>query len=259
MRFIRIDPPGTLCTYEALRDLVKRAKAKSFIDIGCGDGGASKLLCSLGMTGTGIDFSPPAIEKCRQTLRIEIESRRYVLIEADATALGRDLPACDMGVSVMVMEHVEDDVGFVRAASNLVRPGGYLAICVPGRKDHWSFEDETVGHFRRYDSEDLQRVLDAGGLSEVEVWSVAVPVANLLFGVSNWLIRHSDEASKVGLSQRAQTETSGVREIRWKTVFPPWVKVLLNRYTLYPLFVLQRLFYRSGLGVTMLGFGRVVR
>ena len=157
----------------------------------------------------------------------------------------------------MVMEHVEDDVGFVRTLSKLVRAGGYLAICVPGRKDHWSFEDETVGHLRRYDREDLRRVLEAGGLREVEIWSVAVPIANILFRVGDWLLRRSDEAKKTALSQRAQTETSGLQEIPWKTMFPRWVKLVLNRYTLYPVLALQRLFYRSDLGITMLGFGRV--
>ena len=157
----------------------------------------------------------------------------------------------------MVMEHVEDDVGFVRKVSKLVHPGGYVAICVPGRRDHWSFEDETVGHLRRYDRTDLQQVLEAGGLRDVQIWSVAVPTANVLFRISDWLVRHSNEAKKVGLSQREQTETSGLREIPWKTVFPSWIKLILNRYTLYPLFLIQRLFYRTGLGVTMLGFGRV--
>jgi hypothetical protein len=40
---------------------------------------------------------------------------------------------------------------------------------------------------------------------------------------------------------------------------PAWAKIVLNRYALYPLFVVQRLFYGTGLGVTMLGLGRVPR
>jgi 2-polyprenyl-3-methyl-5-hydroxy-6-metoxy-1,4-benzoquinol methylase len=258
VRFVELDPPGTFCNHEALRDVVKRIRPRRFVVVGCGGGDVSKLLCSLGMAGTGIDFSRAAIEKSRQRLRKEIEAGTYTLIEGDVTALGRDaLAPCDLGVSFMVMEHVEDDVGFVRTVGRLVRPGGYLAVGVPGRKDRWSFEDETVGHLRRYDREDLQRVLEAGGLREVEIWSVAVPVANVLFRIGEWLVRHSDEAKKAGLSQRAQTEASGLQDIAWKTTFPVWLKVVLNRYTLYPVLAFQRLFYRSGLGVTMLGFGRV--
>jgi hypothetical protein len=179
------------------------------------------------------------------------------LIEADVTALDRAVPQSDLGISVMVMEHVHDDSEFVRIASTLVRPGGYLAICVPARKDKWSFEDEMVGHLRRYDRGDLQRVLETGGLTDINIWSIAVPTANLLFHIGEWLVRRSDEVTRVGLSQRDQTERSGVRHIPWKTAFPPWTGLVLNRYMMLPLFILQRLFYRTAFGVTMLGFGRV--
>jgi hypothetical protein len=89
------------------------------------------------------------------------------------------------------------------------------------------------------------------------VWSIAVPVANILFDLSVRLIGRSAETAKVGQSQRAQTQTSGIREIPWKTVFPSWVRLILNRATLAPLFMIQRLFYKSGLGITMMGTGRV--
>jgi hypothetical protein len=128
---------------------------------------------------------------------------------------------------------------------------------VPGRRDRWSVEDETVGHFRRYDRTDLETVLREAGLHQVDIWSIGVPIANLLFKLSVRLITRSSEQAKRGQSQREQTETSGIREIPWKTVFPAWLTVLLNRTTLSPLFALQRLFYRSGLGITMMGMGRV--
>jgi len=38
---------------------------------------------------------------------------------------------------------------------------------------------------------------------------------------------------------------------------PPIARIILNRVTLYPLFVIQRMFYRTGLGVVMMGMGRV--
>ena len=131
-------------------------------------------------------------------------------------------------------------------------------VAVPGRRDRWGPEDETVGHLRRYDYDDLRKTFEASGLRDVKVLSVAVPIANLLFHVSNFMVRRSQtEMAKVNQSARDQTESSGVREIPWKTVFPSWCRFLLNRVTLYPLFVLQRLFYPTNLGLTMLGLGRV--
>jgi len=79
----------------------------------------------------------------------------------------------------------------------------------------------------------------------------------MLFKLSLWMVARSGETAKVGQSQREQTETSGIRDIPWKTVFPSWVRIILNRKMLYPLFVIQRMFYRTGLGVVMMGMGRV--
>jgi SAM-dependent methyltransferase len=164
----------------------------------------------------------------------------------------------DLAISYMVMEHVEDDTGFLEAIARFVKPGGTLIIAVPGRRDCWSLEDETVGHLRRYDRGDLDAVLRKANLDAVSVWSVGVPTINMLFKISLRMVARSvAETSKVGLSPRQQTETSGIREIPWKTVFPSWVRIILNRVTLYPLFVVQRWFYRTNLGVVMMGMGRV--
>jgi hypothetical protein len=159
---------------------------------------------------------------------------------------------------MMVMEHVKNHVGFVERIVSFIKPGGHVVIGVPGRRDRWGIEDETVGHLRRYDRGDLQDTLVKAGLTDVTVWSVAVPTANLLFHFGNFFIRNSSaEVEKKKQSAREQTETSGVREIPWKTVFPSSFKLILNRTTLYPLFVLQRLFYSSNLGLTMIACGKV--
>lgn len=257
MKFVRIDPPGSFCSNEAVRDAVKRLTPKTFVDVGCGGGGLSKVLCGMGLSGIGVDFSKEALAIAGDTLAPEIAAGAYRLVEGDATRLAEPLPGADIAVSYMVMEHVEDDVGFARQVAGLTRPGGHVLIAVPGRQDRWSIEDDTVGHLRRYERDGLKAVLERAGLEAVEVWSVAVPTANILLGASSWLIRRSNEVGKIGQTQRAQTETSGIRDIPWKTVFPSWVRIVLNRRTLWPLFVIQRAFYRTNLGLTMMGVGRV--
>jgi hypothetical protein len=185
-----------------------------------------------------------------------VAAGRYSLITDDIFNVQPDGRRYSLGLSIMVMEHVDNDVGFVCRLAEFLEPGGLMIIAVPGRRDRWGIEDETVGHLRRYDRSDLERVLAHAGLQDVQVWSVAVPVANLLFRAGNLLLRVSGETRKTQLSKIDQTKTSGIREIPWKTVFPSWFTFVLNRTTLYPLFVLQRLFYRTDLGLTMVGFGR---
>ena len=258
MKFARIDPPGQWCSYQAVYDAILRCGGRTFFEVGCGAGRLSRALCERGLTGRGVEVSRAAVEEGREHLRDFIEAGRFAICEGDVFDIAPDRGDYDLGLSLMVMEHVEDDLAFVKRLSEFVKPGGHLIIGVPGRRDRWSVEDETVGHFRRYDRADLVDLLQRAGLRDVHVWSVAVPVANLLFRAGNLLLRLSGELKKKALTAEQQTQASGMREIPFKTVFPSFFKVILNRYTLSPLFALQRMFYGTSLGLTLVGFGQRV-
>ncbi len=255
MKFVRIDPPGQWCSYQAVDDAIAQCGGRTFFEVGCGAGRLSRRLCERGLSGRGVEISAAAAAAGREYLRDFIASGCYTLSEGDLFHVDPDGNGYDIGLSLMVMEHVEDDLAFVRRMAEFVKPGGHLIIGVPGRRDRWSVEDETVGHFRRYDRADLASVLERGGLRDVHVWSVAVPVANLLFRLGNLMLRRSGELDKKALTLQEQTEASGIREIPFKTVFPSAFGLILNRYTLWPLFALQRLFYGTNLGLTLVGFG----
>jgi SAM-dependent methyltransferase len=233
---------------------VRRHRPRTFLDAGCGAGGVSKLLCGLGLSGSGIDFAPAAVSATARLMAREVQAGRYA-VECGDILNGQPARAVDLVVSCMVMEHVADDLAFVRELKRQAAPGGCVAIMVPGRMDAWSFEDETAGHLRRYEADGLRELLLAAGLRDVEVWSVAVPVANLTLRLGARLVQRSSEAAKLGLDQRRRTEASGLRQIAWKTAFPAPFALLLNRWTLWPLLVLQRRFYGSRRGVTLLAFG----
>ena len=250
---IRMDPPGTFCQTAAVCDMIDR-NARSFVDVGCGNGSLSKALCDRGMEGVGVDLSSEAVRLARAVLAEQIAVGRYDTMVADVRQAR--IGPCDVAVSMMVAEHVEDDQEFVRAVAQCVRPGGQVIIGVPGRRSHWGFEDEVSGHLRRYERPELERLLRSCGLEHVVVWSVAVPVANLLYRIGNLLVRRSAGAELKNQASLEQTLSSGIREVPWKTVFPRWCRLLLNRRALYPLFVLQRLFYGSSYGITILASGR---
>lgn len=256
MKFVRIDPPGQWCYYEAVFEAIEKCGGSTFIEVGVGAGVLSQPLCERGFTGLGVDFSGDAIKIARRNMSDHLKAGRYDLMEDDIFKVRPKERRYALGLSMMVMEHVADDVGFVRRIADFVEPGGHVIVAVPGRQDRWGIEDETVGHLRRYERTDLERVLREAGLTDVTVWSVAVPIGNLLFRLSNLTVKASGEVDKVQLSKVDQTKTSGIREIPFKTVFPSWFKLLLNRTTLYPLFVLQRFFYSTNLGLVMLAFGR---
>lgn len=257
MKFVRIDPPGSWCLYEAALEMIQTLSGKSFIEVGCGSGDLSLRLCRKGWTGLGVDFSPLAVEQAKANLGEFIKTGHYRVFEGDVFELDPGAEKFDIGVNLMVMEHVDDDAGFLRRIGEFVKPGGHVIVAVPGRRDRWGLEDETVGHKRRYDRDDLEQTLLSAGLSEVKIWSIAVPVANLLFHLGNFFVRNSPEINKLNQSARQQTETSGIREVPWKTTFPSAFKLILNRGTLYPLLMMQRLFYGSSRGLTLIACGKV--
>lgn len=66
-----------------------------------------------------------------------------------------------------VVEHIEDDLGFLRSVRVLMKPGGRLYVTVPAYGFLWSPEDVSAGHFRRYDMSGISQVLQQAGF-EVE-------------------------------------------------------------------------------------------
>jgi len=62
-----------------------------------------------------------------------------------------------------VIEHIEDDLDFLRSLRALLKPGGRLYVTVPAYSALWSGEDISAGHFRRYTCESIgARIRQAG-------------------------------------------------------------------------------------------------
>lgn len=54
-----------------------------------------------------------------------------------------------------VVEHIEDDVGALRAIHRAIRPGGGVLLTVPQHMAFWSRLDAETGHVRRYQGHEL--------------------------------------------------------------------------------------------------------
>lgn len=67
-----------------------------------------------------------------------------------------------------VIEHVEDDVGFVAATvDNLVAEDGFVLISVPAHQSLYSTHDRTLRHYRRYSPGGCRQLLENAGLAVV--------------------------------------------------------------------------------------------
>lgn len=62
-----------------------------------------------------------------------------------------------------VVEHIEDDVGFLKHLWDLLVPGGMLYLTVPAYQFLWSQADVEGGHFRRYTLSNLKKKMRHSG------------------------------------------------------------------------------------------------
>ena len=76
-----------------------------------------------------------------------------------------------------VVEHIEDDVAFLRHLHDLLEPGGMLYLTVPAYQFLWSHEDTHAGHFRRYNAKTLRERVERAGFE-----------VRLVSGMFTWLI-----------------------------------------------------------------------
>jgi SAM-dependent methyltransferase len=129
------------------------ARGSRVLDVGAGDAWfASRLAERKGVQVTCWDVEygrhplPPVVPGIRLTA--EPPAERFPLV-----------------LALDVLEHVEDDAGFVRRiVADHLEPGGYLLVSVPAWPVLYSRHDEALGHVRRYTPRAGHAVLEGAGL-----------------------------------------------------------------------------------------------
>lgn len=233
-------PPGTILQLMYLSERLNYLAPGRFIEIGAGNGEITNVLLSRGWSGTIYEFDAMTTERLRHRFSPEIASGRLVLNNSDY--IQSEKLDVDLIISSMVMEHLsdEDEARFMQTSlANLSEKAGTLIAIVPAGPRYWGIEDDIAGHFRRYTPERINTITRTHGWSLEHVRGLTFPVSNLLLPLSNYLVRRQ-EGMKVNMSKLEQTKESGRRNVQFKTTFPSVFSLVLNRYTMYPLHVLQK-------------------
>jgi hypothetical protein len=67
-----------------------------------------------------------------------------------------------------VLEHIEDDRGFLAALAGKMEPGAMVLMTVPAMPSLWSNWDVLLGHYRRYTKASLASAVELSGFEIVE-------------------------------------------------------------------------------------------
>lgn len=126
------------------------------LDVGCGTGANAIELSGYG--------SVTACDRSLDALGMAAGRGVRRLCAASAPDLPFATGTFDVVTAFDILEHVEDDAGFLRDLERVLVPGGALAIHVPAWPSMWSHHDEILEHKRRYTYRGLHALLDASGL-----------------------------------------------------------------------------------------------
>lgn len=237
-------PPGTLLQQMYFRERLRALPHGRFIEIGAGQGIVSKTLLDLGWRGRAYELNRDALAAAAELNQAAVREGRYQLEARDW--LDADTEPVDLVASCMVLEHLAeaDEARYLERCRKALKRGGTGVLFVPGCPDFWGIEDEIAGHFRRYTFDSLRHSIEARGLRVRHLAGLTWPLSNLLFPLSEFLVRRA-ESARLALSPAERTRLSGNRDVAFKTRFPPPLGLVLNEVVLSPLHWLQKLNARN--------------
>jgi 2-polyprenyl-3-methyl-5-hydroxy-6-metoxy-1,4-benzoquinol methylase len=98
----------------------------------------------------------------------------------DVTVIGVRSQSVPTIVCSEVLEHVEHDRQALLELYRVLQPDGDLILTVPLHRYYWGPDDEIVGHFRRYELEELTRDLRQVGFDIVATAKIGSVFERLL-------------------------------------------------------------------------------
>jgi len=143
-------------------DLIAPSIRGDVLEIGCGTGNFTGLIARHARSVVAVDMDAEFIATARQRWKDEWRISFHC---CDATAEGWE-SQFDTIVLLDVLEHIEDDVGFLWSLRRALRPGGTLVLKVPAGDWLYGTMDRAIGHYRRYSKKTLRDALGDAGLRE---------------------------------------------------------------------------------------------
>ncbi|MFN8543092.1 MAG: glycosyltransferase [Candidatus Binatia bacterium] len=164
-----------------LWDLMRPFVGRRILEVGSGIGAMTRHLASREHV-VATDLDPEYLDLLRRTHgdRPNVEVRPLDLAQLAQAGFPPD--SFDTIVCANVLEHIEDDVGVLRAMRGVLAPEGRVILVIPALARLYGAIDRAIGHHRRYSRAEIVRKLEAAGLTAEHVRFFNVP------GVFGWYL-----------------------------------------------------------------------
>lgn len=223
-----------------MRELL-RAEARSVVEVGPGQGGLSWYLAAE-REYLGFEPDADAFRVAEERLRERPTARIH-----NEPIPDQPTDLLDSLVALEVLEHIDADRTALKAWTRWVRPGGAVILSVPAKQGRYGAYDREVGHFRRYERNQLMGIMSDAGLSDIRIYSIGMPLGYLLEYVRNrYLAKRLNPMRDV----EARTLRSG-------RSYQPMTHPYLLAWATWPFRVLQRPFENTEIGCGWVATGRI--
>lgn len=151
------------------------------LEIGCGLGNQITYLLDRDLIA-GIDISNESVSEVQRRFTGHPNVRAFTLSINDPKVLSLGHLEFDTLISVNVLEHIEDDELALAHICSLLQPSGKFILIVPAHKWLYGTMDRSIGHYRRYAKETIERKLVKVGLRVIHQKYIN------MVGALGWLI-----------------------------------------------------------------------
>jgi 2-polyprenyl-3-methyl-5-hydroxy-6-metoxy-1,4-benzoquinol methylase len=180
-----------------LRPLVRSGQL--LLNVGCGSGEYNGAARSMGLRVIACEPETKACALAQSNSPDGVDVRQCGLLDLDSE------PA-DYLVMHDVLEHIEDDVAAVAKVHSLLAPGGTAIISVPAYQWLFGRHDVELGHFRRYNQQNLRALFTRDFEIEATRYYGAA-----LIPIALWFSRLTNKPYPVAAAGRGFTR----RAMRW--------------------------------------------
>lgn len=144
------------------------------LEIGCGHGVLRQQLEDV------FDMPVDGCDLNQHALQMAPAGRGRLLLYNIFDRLPEMRRAYNMILLMDVLEHLDDDLAFLKTSLEHLKPEGIVAINVPAHMLLYSNYDRVAGHIRRYNSKDLYSLFDKSDVTPLAIVNWGLSMVPLL-------------------------------------------------------------------------------
>lgn len=186
------------------KDVLSLKKYGSLLDFGCGSGNLISYFSKSGFKCTGIDKSPDTIKFIKSEFKKKPHFNTVKLLVGSELSLYSLRNKFDIVVTSETLEHVKNPLKAVNGFYKILKPKGLCVVSVPAHTWLWDDTvDKYVGHYRRYESDELFTLFRSAKFKVLKVYYWGFPLTLLwdkfvLYPLYKWKIKNSYTYSNSG-------------------------------------------------------------